>query len=218
MSGGRLQEVRKFISTASLKQLRTKCMLSLSQCCFGNRSDHWHAVIPHINPLAQNKGWEMCGETGRGREQEIVRERHREREKTNVSSSKLCKRELLLQTFPTLSIAQSVQGIPLLYVVNTCHLPCIYSSNYTHTPLNDVSTRSRFPWGGVVSIPVLGLQKRKLLVVLVGGSPRKWERKECQTAILWVKSPFSSLMFTEILRMLTTSKKASFLSLPLPCL
>lgn len=31
MSGGRLQEARKFISNPSLKQLGAKCMLSLSQ-------------------------------------------------------------------------------------------------------------------------------------------------------------------------------------------
>lgn len=63
--------VRRLINLFPLphrKQLKTKCMLGLSQCYFGNRSDRWHAVIPHINLLAQNKGWEMWGEQQIGRE------------------------------------------------------------------------------------------------------------------------------------------------------
>lgn len=144
MSGGRLQEARKFISTASLKQLRTKCMLSLSQCCFGNRSDHWHAVIPHINSLAENKGWVMWGETERGREQGMVREKAKEREET---SSKLCKCELLLQTFLTL-LHNLCRGFHhFLLQIPVTSLVSIHLTIHTHSS-EWCQHKELFPMGG----------------------------------------------------------------------
>lgn len=120
---------RKFISTASLKQLRTKCAPSLSQRCLGNRSDPWHAVIPNINPLAK-----IRGETGKKWDMRKLREPdwgHRGSIKkwSVISDSAVCIE----------SIAQSVQEI-----ASCCD--CHVSIHLTvYTPPNVVSRRRCFP-------------------------------------------------------------------------
>lgn len=80
-----------------------------------------------------------------------------------------------------------MQGIPSLYVVNICHLPCIYSSNYTHTPLNDVAEGAEGAVsheGGVASISVSALQKRKLLVVVVMGVTQTARKKREPNSVI----------------------------------
>lgn len=183
MSGRWLQEARKFISTASLKQLRTKHMLSLSQCCFGNKSDHWHAVIPHINTLAQSRGREMWVEGGRGREQEITREQKKTRQSERDRSEKKRhrKKKILTKTFKTMSfflpytICCTISTGDSIILCFKYLSPHFYLFIHTHTPLTELSRRNYFPRGCAFSIPVMCRIRRKEW----WRSPTKWEKRSC---------------------------------------